>query len=186
MTIITTILAEGIPPGVLFAAAIAIVVAIANAVAKKKQDETTQEKMRSQRHSRENRSHQADNRQREADDRENRRAMDRDQTLMETVREQIRRQQSPQGQMPREQAQTRGRKKGKQRPASVPPPMPGIRAVSAMPKPVEAEPAIASVSRSGVKSETARNVRMLLQPAGIREAFILAEVLGKPKALRDD
>lgn len=35
------------------------------------------------------------------------------------------------------------------------------------------------------KSETAKNIRLMLQRNGIREAFVLGEVLGRPKALQD-
>lgn len=35
------------------------------------------------------------------------------------------------------------------------------------------------------KSETAKNIRLMLQRNGVREAFVLGEVLGRPKALQD-
>jgi hypothetical protein len=36
------------------------------------------------------------------------------------------------------------------------------------------------------KSETAKNIRLMLQRNGIREAFVLGEVLGKPVAMRTE
>lgn len=45
-------------------------------------------------------------------------------------------------------------------------------------------PAVTSASRArSARNETARNVRLLLQPSSVREAFLISEVLGRPKSM---
>lgn len=48
-----------------------------------------------------------------------------------------------------------------------------------------AEPVAPVVNRRG-QSEIGRNLKLLLQRGGVREAVLLGEVLGTPKSLRDD
>jgi hypothetical protein len=43
--------------------------------------------------------------------------------------------------------------------------------------------AIAPAKSNSTSNETARNVRLMLSPAGVREAFIVGQVLGKPKSM---
>jgi hypothetical protein len=73
------------------------------------------------------------------------------------------------------------------KPAASPPPLqrptpPPVVAVR--PAIVQDTPAV--VVHRNQPSETGRNVRLLLQPASVREAFLISEVLGKPKGLRQD
>lgn len=88
--------------------------------------------------------------------------------------------------------QGRGRGKGKRKVA--PPPLPTPAVVRQPWQPATAAPSAprvpneigaASTSRART-SETTGNVRLLLQRGGAAEAFIFGEILGKPKALRDD
>jgi hypothetical protein len=86
-----------------------------------------------------------------------------------------------------------------------PPPLPARTPISAqstpmlltsivptMPTRADARQPIASTLAIGVAptahrqtSETAKNIRLMLQKSGIKEAFILGEVLGKPVSMRD-
>lgn len=94
-----------------------------------------------------------------------------------------------------QQKKARQQQKQKQRKPQ-PPPLPAVPAIVA--RNVEAtvedsgtRPLLASGeigSEAAVRrpvNETAKNVRLMLQKNGVREAFVLGEVLGKPVGLRD-
>jgi hypothetical protein len=87
------------------------------------------------------------------------------------------------------QAATQRGRKGKRKPA--PPTMPSPPRMPATPPVPSETPALpemtsAAESTRHQPTETARNVRLLLQRNAAGEAFLLAEILGRPKALQDD
>jgi uncharacterized protein HemX len=153
------ILADGLSPGMIFAIAVAIIVALANVFGKKKQAESMQEKLRKNRQQRE--------------------TPDRVLTIEQIIQDQMRRAESQQPQRAPKKKQ-----KPRQPERAAPPPIPVVQPARQLAQ-QQPETLLARPNRL-TRSESARNVRLMLQPAGIREAFILSEVLSKPKALRDE
>lgn len=170
MNEIPHILADGIPPGVIFAIAVTIIIAVANVMAKKKQSESMRDQFKTARTNRQRPSPQT----RGAGD-VARPPQAAQQTLSEIIREQIRRAQAP---IPPAEPPKRRNKPRRQAP---PPPLPA-QVTTQEPLP----DSVPTITRLAPVNGSARKVRLMLQPGGIREAFILSEVLGKPKALRED
>ncbi len=176
MTSAIHILADGIPPGAIFAVAVAIVVAFANVMAKKKQSESTVQQMKTQREAR--------NRPRTTWRQAGASASDTQKEMREAAELKGLRERMAGA------LAIQDRLRAKQKKVK-PPPMPAAPAIArqtSIASVPRAEPeALAKVEfRPVIRSEASRNIRLMLQPAGIREAFILSEVLGKPKSLRDE
>ena len=154
------ILADGLSPGMIFGIVIVIIIAAANIMAKSKQSQETQEKVRG--------------------DRQQRTRGQSQRTLEEIIQENIRRGEAEPGQQRQQRSPKKKQKSRQQTP--VPPPLPPELAKRAAP--VEDDPPRANSTRA-TSSEAARNVRLLLRSTGIREAIMLSEVLGKPNSLKD-
>lgn len=165
------ILADGISPGMIFAIFFAILIAFANMMAKKKQADQTVQEMKNQREAR----------------RRSAPHQQRGQVAVEEARRAIQEAAELAAMRERMAGGIAAQERAKAKRKKTPPPMPVARPAQTppVPRPAMSEPVLAGPSPKK-QNEAAKNVRLMLQPAGIREAFVLSEVLGKPKSLRDD
>lgn len=195
MTLIQPILAEGFPGGLIFAIAMAVIVGVANALAKKSKEKESPFKVEPNGG---NGSRRGPQNQRGRDARRTVRDQPSAQDILERMKQE---------QAAREAHYRAQQHRDAPRNTPAPPPLPGTRrkgkkanraAAATQTPPVRSEPPVSARPSAPVDdapialqpseriSETAQNLRLMLQPSGIREALLLGEIIGKPKSLREE